>query len=151
MNTPEQEFHFSKLYFDDGNYHLAFVAAARASSNGHPEATNALAYYYQYGYGVDPDQEKATELYQNASDLGSVVGKYNLGINLIGNNHYGKAIKILEESSLSGYAPSTHRLVEFYFFKDDRKNALKYAQRYIYQNPIVGALSYVGVFVFTGW
>ncbi|TDQ06547.1 tetratricopeptide repeat protein [Pedobacter metabolipauper] len=53
---------------------------SKACNNGHAEACNNLASFYEEGIGCELDLNKALELYKRSAELGSVNGKKNYRI-----------------------------------------------------------------------
>lgn len=96
-----------------GHDYEAFELLERGSKLNCPHCTLNLGWMYNRGYGCDHSLDKAYELYEKASKLGSIVGKYNYGMSLLSYD-LNRGYQLLEEAANFGYDNAQNRLGVYY-------------------------------------
>ena len=101
------------------NPEKALAHFKKAADLGHIEAPGAIGYFYSIGLAVDKDDVKAAEQFQNGSEKGSALAKYNLGRFYLdkkgGLSGTDTGLALMEEAATRGLAEAHAALAEIYF------------------------------------
>jgi TPR repeat protein len=82
---------------------------------GYAKCKTVLGFVYSYGLGVEPNESKAINYFQEAIDEGEVEASYNLGTLYLKQKEYKKAIKYLEPIA-NTVAKSSYNLGLIYLY-----------------------------------
>lgn len=85
----------------------------KAATQGHPGASNGLAWMYEYGLGGSADIREAARWYRAAAEKGYAKAQNNLGFILMNYSqvqNYPEAVGWLLKASAQGYADAFHNL-----------------------------------------
>ena len=76
----EKTYEQGKAFYDNKEYDKAFESFKKACDGGNMRACFNLGAMYEYGNGVEKNEQKAAELLKKACDGGNMRGCYNLGL-----------------------------------------------------------------------
>ena len=75
----EKTYEQGKAFYDNKEYDKAFESFKKACDGGNMRACFNLGAMYEYGNGVEKNEQKAAELYKKACDGGEMFGCGTLG------------------------------------------------------------------------
>ena len=102
-------------YLEVKDYEKAFLNANRFSYFKDKDGFRKIGYFYEHGFHVEKNIEKAMEFYQKAYVLGDYVAGYNLAILYIKENEYLEAVKYLALGVYNEHISSIKLLADIYF------------------------------------
>ncbi|QOL26654.1 sel1 repeat family protein [Thalassotalea sp. LPB0316] len=114
-----------------------------AALRGHPEAMSTLGQFYEHGYGVEQNKDKALRYYKKAVKDGSISASFKAGLMYITQSpirDIDKGIYYLTKAARKGYQQADFILAIAYlsdsFGMQDLKKADQYlAKAYQHQHP----------------
>jgi TPR repeat protein len=109
-------YNMGRLYHQVNDYRSAFGYFQKGLELKHAESINYLGIYYEKGYFVNRDYNKALEYYKKAGNLGSVIAQNNAGC--IYYNHSSqkeKATYWFKKAAQANYAPAIENLRKLKF------------------------------------
>ena len=112
----------------------AFELIEKAASAGHPDAFDALAWFFAAGVAVLKDEEKARNLYEEGVKAGSARAHANLGRFLIngrgGAKEVGRGIGLLENARVHLPVEASLSLGEVFFFGEHQNSRPDFYRAY---------------------
>ncbi len=142
---PENCYNLALMIYDlrDGSRYKEMAEyLMKASDEGHADARAILGDCYFYGLGVEQDQKKAVELFISAAEMGSLMGCYSAGnellIGKVVDADYQKAYTYLKKVADEGDDRAINSLGLMYLFGYHVKKDLRKAKRYFKKSAMLG-------------
>lgn len=110
---PKKDYEQGKAFYDNKEYDKAFESFKKACDGGNMRACFNLGAMYEYGNGVEKNEQKAAELYKKACD-----GREMLGCGTLGAMYeYGIGVEKNEQKAAELYKKACE-IIYVYDFKE---------------------------------
>lgn len=80
QTTDDEKYEQARNYYEAKDYNKAYPILIELADKNHTKALNLLGVFYNYGYIVPKNMQKAVELYQKSANFGWRLAQRNLGI-----------------------------------------------------------------------
>lgn len=143
--------------FNNGKYQEAMSYFMKPDAQKNPDVLNHIAYMYDFGLGVERNQQVAVKWYKKAAETGFKVAQFNLGLSYQKGQGVSKdlneAIKWFRQSAEQGYAAAELKMAYLTVtgtgIKQDFKQAMKW-YRLAAEHGKINAYYQIGLFYAQG-
>ena len=114
FNNVEAILFLVDYYLKNDEKNKAFELLKKFENIPDKEGKRKLAYFYQYGIGIETDLDKAISIYEQAYELGDLIAGYNLALIYTNKKRYDLAVSYLTFGRINNHVSSIKVLGDLY-------------------------------------